>query len=165
MRDPFRKAYTECRFNAAARGHAWLLTLEQFTAIWKRSRRWPMRGRGRGKYVLARKGDRGAYRVGNVKVILFENNGAEKFKNMTPAQQAQSRLESAKGGYKNKGRARPDLAARNKGEQQKQAIRDNWKTRAPRTGWTHSEATKAKMKVSAALSWQRGDRKIRVNPT
>ena len=137
--DPFLAAFKQCRKNAKARGITWLLTLEQFTAIWKRSKRWHLRGRGRGKYHLARKGDRGAYKVGNVRIILHENNGREIVSNMAPEQYAEWVAGVAKGGYKNKGAVRPELAARN------------------RLGL--SEATRAKISRAQILSQQLSPRK------
>jgi len=135
--------YNNHMFDARYRGVPWRFTFEQWMGIWIASGNMHERGPRLGQYVMARFGDKGAYRVGNVEIIpASDNNRAAQL-----------------------GRLRPDLAARNKSQQQRQAICASWKTRAPRTGWKHSEATKAKMKVSAALSWKRGDRKIRADPT
>jgi hypothetical protein len=50
------------------------LTFEQWLGIWKKSKRLPQRGNRKGKYVMARFGDEGAYEIGNVKIILFAQN-------------------------------------------------------------------------------------------
>ena len=72
-----RGRYKVHRHNAARRGIEFSLSFAQWWGIWKRSGRWNERGRGRGRYVMARKGDAGPYAVGNVKIIRNEENGAE----------------------------------------------------------------------------------------
>jgi hypothetical protein len=63
---------------AVQRGIPFLMTFEQWWSIWQQSGNWHERGRGNGKYVMARFADRGPYAVGNVKIILWEENNAER---------------------------------------------------------------------------------------
>ncbi len=56
------------------RGIDWEMTFEQWWKIWKRSGHWGERGRGKGKYVMARFGDKGPYSIDNVKIIKMEQN-------------------------------------------------------------------------------------------
>ena len=69
-----RHAYTAQRAKAETRGIEWRLTYPQWLAVWKESGRLPDRGTGNGKYVMARNGDSGAYRLGNVRIVLSSEN-------------------------------------------------------------------------------------------
>lgn len=51
----------------------WKLTLPEWWAIWQDSGKWEQRGVGRG-YMMCRKGDKGAYEVGNVYIGSGEEN-------------------------------------------------------------------------------------------
>jgi hypothetical protein len=55
-----------------------LFTFDEWLAFWKASGKLHLRGLGRGKYVMARNGDRGPYAPDNVRIILFEDNMKEK---------------------------------------------------------------------------------------
>ncbi len=74
MRDLFCKCYTQQKSNAKQRGVEFLLTFEEWKAIWLESGRWDKRGRGRGKYCMCRIGDAGPYAAGNVFIALNEKN-------------------------------------------------------------------------------------------
>ena len=76
-------------YGAKQRGIPFLLTLEQWCDIWKQSGKWDLRGRGIGKYVMSRYGDKGPYAVGNVFIQLGENN-------VRDAQAGRSRPDSVK---------------------------------------------------------------------
>ncbi len=78
----FEKAYKQHRKNAARRKIDFLLTLEEWTAIWVESGHWAERGCRRGQYVMARIGDQGPYAVGNVKIISTSENIREMFLNV-----------------------------------------------------------------------------------
>jgi hypothetical protein len=69
-----RKKFSAHKCDAKRRGIAFLLSFEQWLNIWKTSRRLNRRGCGRGCYVMARREDRGGYEIGNVEIILFEQN-------------------------------------------------------------------------------------------
>ena len=64
------------RHKAAAnyRGVPFLLTFDEWWSIWMRSKRWNMRGCRPGCYVMCRRGDAGAYELGNVYIARFERN-------------------------------------------------------------------------------------------
>lgn len=74
-RSGVRLAYYYQKRSAKNRGIAYHLTLRDFWEVWKASGKWPMMGRGKGKYCLTRIGDIGAYEVGNVVVMTNEENG------------------------------------------------------------------------------------------
>lgn len=52
----------------------WKLTFEEWLQIWQESGHLEERGRGHGKYCMARFGDKGPYAVGNVKITTHEEN-------------------------------------------------------------------------------------------
>lgn len=54
-----------------------LLTFHEWLQIWTDSGHLLERGRGRGKYCMARFGDAGPYAVGNVQIILHTENTSE----------------------------------------------------------------------------------------
>lgn len=68
-------AYNSQRFNARKRGVAWNMTFWEWWTIWQESGKWEQRGRGQG-YVMCRKGDCGAYEVGNVFIDTAINNNS-----------------------------------------------------------------------------------------
>jgi hypothetical protein len=76
-KQPFETAYKAQRYRASRRGVTFLLTFEEWTAIWLESGKWKQRGRRRGQYVMARFGDVGAYAVGNVCICEAGVNCAE----------------------------------------------------------------------------------------
>jgi hypothetical protein len=76
LADPILR-YDQQRSNAVQRGIAFRLTFEEWWTIWDRSGHWHERGVGLGKYCMSRKGDKGAYEIGNVRICLFEDNIAE----------------------------------------------------------------------------------------
>ena len=68
------EAYLSQLKNARERGIEFRLTFPEWLEIWIRSRRLHLRGRGKGKYCMSRKEDKGAYEVGNVKINLNKTN-------------------------------------------------------------------------------------------
>jgi hypothetical protein len=72
--DPLRKAFREQQRNAARRGIEWQLDYSDWLRIWQESGHLHERGRGRGLWVMARPGDTGPYAVGNVLILLNEDN-------------------------------------------------------------------------------------------
>jgi hypothetical protein len=72
-----RVKFASQKADAKRRGIPFLLTFNEWLGIWKASGRLRQRGHGRGYYVMARYGDRGGYEVGNVRIILFEENARE----------------------------------------------------------------------------------------
>ena len=71
------KAFRSQKRTARYRGVGFDLTLKQWWDLWQESGKWDQRGRGKGRYCMARIRDTGSYAVGNVQIILTELNGAE----------------------------------------------------------------------------------------
>lgn len=72
-----KRAYRMQRNSAKTRGIEWKFDFESWLAVWRDSGRIADRGRGVGKYVMARFGDVGAYEPSNVEIILYEKNAAD----------------------------------------------------------------------------------------
>jgi hypothetical protein len=72
-----RNGYFSQQYSAARRGIEFLLSFEEWLDIWRSSGKLSKRGRGKGKYCMARLGDRGPYKVGNVEIILDEKNKSD----------------------------------------------------------------------------------------
>lgn len=70
-------AFREQRYAAKQRGIAFLLTFEEWFEIWQTSGKLHMRGRLRGQWVMGRRGDKGAYEVGNVQIIGMGKNSSD----------------------------------------------------------------------------------------
>lgn len=75
--NPEKFAYATHKSQAKRRGIPFLLTLEEWCAIWRESGKWEQRGHKTGQYVMARFGDVGPYTVGNVRIITCNENGSE----------------------------------------------------------------------------------------
>lgn len=71
--------YFNQRHKASDRGIDFDLTLPQWWEIWEQSGKWEMRGRGKGRYCMARHGDAGPYGVGNVYITTNDRNAAESY--------------------------------------------------------------------------------------
>jgi hypothetical protein len=69
-----RVDYNQQKHSATRRGIEFLLSFRQWFEIWQASGHWEERGRGRGKYCMARFGDCGPYAVDNVKIITNAEN-------------------------------------------------------------------------------------------
>lgn len=71
------RAFIEQRRNARSRGIEWSLTINEWFSIWEASGKWDQRGREGDSYVMARHGDYGGYKIGNVKIITMRENSKE----------------------------------------------------------------------------------------
>jgi len=73
-----RQAYSQHKYYSKTRGIRFNLTLDEWKAVWVESGHFNDRGKGKGKYVMARKGpDIGPYEVGNVIIKLATDNTSE----------------------------------------------------------------------------------------
>ena len=77
----FREQYC----NACRRNILWKLSYEQWLMIWIRSGKLFFRGKKSQEYCMARKGDKGAYEVGNVEIKTNFENQVENALRKTPA--------------------------------------------------------------------------------
>lgn len=77
-RETPRGKYQVHKQNARARGVEFALTFEQWWQVWKLSGKWSRRGNSKGKYMMMRHADEGAYVLGNVRIGKMESNVAER---------------------------------------------------------------------------------------
>lgn len=68
--------YRQQRSSAHARGVEWMMTFDEWWAVWEASGKWHLRGHRDGQYVMGRHGDTGPYAVGNVSIIPANVNHA-----------------------------------------------------------------------------------------
>lgn len=108
-----RVSFEAHRRDAAERGIAFLLSFDQWWALWEQSGHWHERGRERGKYCMARFGDCGAYEQGNVRIVTSGENHAE----YKCSAETRARISAARRGRRcsAKTRAKISAAARRRG--------------------------------------------------
>jgi hypothetical protein len=76
--NPLRDAWYHQRWQAQnTRNIKFDLTFEEWLDVWNQSGKLHLRGRGVGKYCMARKNDSGPYEYGNVYITLFEDNNKD----------------------------------------------------------------------------------------
>jgi len=74
---PQRYAFTNQKDAAKRRKIEFLLTFDEWWAIWVASGKFERRGVRKGEYCMARQEDAGPYAVGNVRICLNEENKRE----------------------------------------------------------------------------------------
>jgi hypothetical protein len=91
------RAYTNQRRNAKWRGIGWEMTFPEWCAIWDASGRSDQKGSSKADhYQMARHGDTGPYKVGNVSIQTKSQNGSDAGSNYA-ALRNRLRAQSAKG--------------------------------------------------------------------
>jgi hypothetical protein len=91
-----KKRYTEQKGQAKKRCIDWLFTFESWCDIWLESEKWDQRGRGKGKYVMARKGDIGPYSADNVDIITHGANISEGNKGIPKSDATKAKMSDIK---------------------------------------------------------------------
>lgn len=74
---PLKDAFNKQKISAKFRGVGWDFSFDEWLQIWEKSGRIELRGKGKGKYVMARFGDIGPYSPSNVEIILCEKNTSD----------------------------------------------------------------------------------------
>lgn len=74
LKDP-SLAFSTQRKNARERGIEWEMTFDEWWTIWRPY--YHMRGRGTNELCMAREGDQGAYKVGNVYLTTHLGNSSD----------------------------------------------------------------------------------------
>lgn len=77
MLDSAKHKFLTQRWFSNKRGIDWNLEFTEWMDIWNSSGKFHLRGRGKGKYCMARYGDTGSYKVGNVYITLNETNNLD----------------------------------------------------------------------------------------
>lgn len=159
MRKYLSKSYHDQKTRSAERGIPFLLTFEQWKKIWRDSGCMNYRGRERGKYCMARFGDKGAYEVGNVKIVKTEENRAEQ----VLTDETREKMRAAKLGRKHTPEHNAKIAAGNLGRvdtpetrERKSAVKRG--ALNPMYGRTASIETRAKLSAARRAEWASGAR-------
>ena len=87
-KNPEKKGYINHKSHAKRRGIPFLLTFEEWWAVWEQSGKWEQRGFRKGQYVMARFADQGAYEVGNVRICTVSENALERAANWSDESRA-----------------------------------------------------------------------------
>lgn len=66
------------------RGIQWNISFKDWWDIWQKSGKWELRGRGQGKYVMARYGDTDGYSVENVYICPSVENNSDRLGKKNP---------------------------------------------------------------------------------
>jgi hypothetical protein len=132
-----RDAFGKQKAAAKVRGIPFLISFNEWLAIWACSGHLSERGRGRGRYQMARHGDLGAYAVGNASIITSDQNRAEQI--VTP--QARAKISAWQRGRPKPLRTPEHCAS----------------ISAARKGKSPSSATRAKLSAAIKARWAAGD--------
>jgi hypothetical protein len=151
-----RGRYLQHRDNATARGKSFELTLEEWITIWTEAlgpNYLSMRGHRGDQYCMARLGDKGPYKVGNVKICTNSENARE--------QRHTAKMKILKSIW-NSGEGNP-FYGRTHSEATKAILREKLSgENSPVTGIKRSEETKAKMRAAWVIRKRRAQDETRV---
>jgi hypothetical protein len=100
MVDKLKRAFWKQKDNATQRGIPFQLTYDQWLTIWVASGKLYLRGRTHGQFIMARKGDRGGYQIGNVEIMSVESHARSHVNNMSRPKYAAWLAASNKGRLK-----------------------------------------------------------------
>ena len=96
--NPQHRAFYIQRRDAIRRGIAFKLTYKEWISIWQKSGHLHERGNHKGQYVMSRPGDKGAYEVGNVRIITTGENTSEWCKGRPLSQEHRAKIATTKQG-------------------------------------------------------------------
>lgn len=74
-----QQAFRQQRAAASLRGIGWEFDFSSWLLVWQESGHLEKRGRGAGRYCMARNGDTGPYSPSNVRICLQHENATEAF--------------------------------------------------------------------------------------
>jgi len=90
-----RNKYHAQKCGARIRGIDFNLTFDQWWDWWQQTRKYPQRGKGKGKYVMARFGDIGPYELGNIYCCTHGENVTAAHKGVKRSQAHRDKLSAA----------------------------------------------------------------------
>ncbi len=148
--------------DAARREIVFKLSFGEWYSIWLKSGHLSERGRKKGQYVMGRNGDKGAYEVGNVKIILCDQNNSDG--NRDKHHEPKSRSHREKISQSLRGRppseeTRKKISLANKGRKrgpmpEETKLKLSAATKG-RSGQLFSDESRAKMGASQVQRWAR----------
>lgn len=141
-----RAVYQVQRYNAKKRNIAFNLTFKEWLHIWQVSGHLHERGRHSGQYVMARFGDKGPYAVGNVKIILMNDNMVEANTGRKKSVDTRARMSAALVGRTFSHETRAKMSTAKVGRPMPEEVRT--KISASMVGRPKSEETRARMSAA-----------------
>lgn len=93
--NPDKRRYTVHRANAKQRGIAFEITFEEWLGWWKDTGHYHERGNKRGQYVMARIGDVGPYKLGNIVCQQAQVNSTAAHLGKTRSDEIRARMSAA----------------------------------------------------------------------
>jgi hypothetical protein len=117
------------------RGIEFLLSFEEWLQIWLDSGHLHERGKDKDQYCMARYGDRGAYAIGNVRIITNSENSRENLLGKPMKASTKQKLREINTGRKHTEETKIKMG--------KNCFRPNW------LGRKHTEETKIKQSIAA----------------
>jgi hypothetical protein len=139
---PLRQAYARHRWMAERRGIGFELTFFEWLTIWRDSGHINERGQGRGRYCMARLRDQGVYVLGNVKIILNEDNSREAPRPVF-TDELRRKLSEAQRGHPVSAETRKKLS-------------EHFRGRPTGRKTVHSADARRKMSEAVRRAWERG---------
>lgn len=143
-----QKRYQSQKYTSSRRQIKFLLSFEQWVKIWEDSGRLDARGRVRGAYCMARLGDKGPYAVGNIKIITFDANCAERIF----SESTRNKMRRAQIGRKHTTVTKAKIRAASL--KQRHSAETRAKLRALRVGKKTSARVRAKISSGLRLAWR-----------
>lgn len=93
--NPDLRKYKVHRTNAKQRGVEFKLTFDEWMSWWIATGHYHERGREVGKYVMARKGDQGAYELGNIECVQAQVNSTAAHEGKTRTAKVKANMSKA----------------------------------------------------------------------
>ena len=72
-----KQRYIQQKCQAVKRNIEWLFTFDTWWKMWNDSGKWSERGRKKGQYCMARRGDVGPYSLDNVDIVVVSMNSSD----------------------------------------------------------------------------------------
>lgn len=102
------KKFLTNRGNAAKRGIEWRLSFEEWLGWWESTGHYQERGRGQGKYVMARFNDSGAYELNNIFCHQHGSNVSDAQKDKPKSQEQRLKMSANAGKHNIRSIKTPD---------------------------------------------------------
>ncbi len=149
------KAFHDQKCRATERGIPFRLTFSEWLSVWQESGHINERGKGRGRYCMARHGDVGAYEIGNVKIITAEENRAEqRFTEETRQKMRMAKLGTKQSPETRAKRAASHLGRKDSDETKLRKSESKLGSKNPMFGRKASAETRAKLSQARRRYWK-----------
>jgi hypothetical protein len=151
----WQQKYNQHRNSANSRGIPFILSFKQWMGIWERSGVSHKRGRKKGQFVMARLDDEGPYAVGNVEIILNEENsiGGNVGREVVWSAKTKAKISASLKGVKHSEQRKRNIALGHTGLKQKQSTIEK-RIRKVKKTW-NNPGKRAAHAEKIRLAWKR----------